>query len=178
MEHKGWKDIEGWLFDEEAELLIKYARDNNVVELGSYCGKSTVAMAGVAKQVMAVDTFDGRATTSQKPTLEEFMNNTKDLNVTIFKGTTTDMSELIKIKTDLLFIDADHSYEGVSSDFTLYFPKVKSKGYIILHDSYGENGEEEHTPWPGVTKFTKELMSDSRVKFVEKCRRCSVFQKL
>lgn len=178
---KGWKDIEGWLFDEEAQLLQKYARDVNVIELGSYCGKSTVAMAAVAKTVYAVDTFDGRATTSQKPTWDEFINNLEAcgvFNVIPKKGTTENEVIGAFATTGLLFIDAEHTYEAVKRDFDLYYPKVVTGGFIILHDSYGENGEEVATPWPGVTKFTKELYNDERVKFIEKCRRCSVFQKL
>ncbi|MBI2061846.1 MAG: class I SAM-dependent methyltransferase [Nitrospirae bacterium] len=35
---------------------------------------------------------------------------------------------------DLLFIDGDHSYEGVSRDFRLYSPLVRRGGLIVLHD--------------------------------------------
>jgi cephalosporin hydroxylase len=35
---------------------------------------------------------------------------------------------------DLLFIDGDHSYEGVKADFKLYQPLVASTGVIGLHD--------------------------------------------
>jgi hypothetical protein len=36
---------------------------------------------------------------------------------------------------DFLFIDGDHTYDAVSQDFELYFPKVKKGGLIFLHDS-------------------------------------------
>ena len=35
---------------------------------------------------------------------------------------------------DFLFIDGDHSYEGVKSDFELYSPLVRYGGIIALHD--------------------------------------------
>jgi len=35
---------------------------------------------------------------------------------------------------DLLFIDGDHSYEGVKKDFENYSPLVESGGYIIFDD--------------------------------------------
>ena len=35
---------------------------------------------------------------------------------------------------DLLFIDGDHSYNGVKSDFINYFPLVNSGGFIIFDD--------------------------------------------
>ena len=37
-------------------------------------------------------------------------------------------------KIDLLFIDGDHTYEGVKKDFALYSPLVKDGGTIIFHD--------------------------------------------
>lgn len=35
---------------------------------------------------------------------------------------------------DFLFIDGDHSYEGVARDFTVYRPLVRSGGVIGIHD--------------------------------------------
>jgi cephalosporin hydroxylase len=37
-------------------------------------------------------------------------------------------------KLDLLFIDGDHSYEGVKTDFETYAPLVHSGGIIAFHD--------------------------------------------
>ncbi len=35
---------------------------------------------------------------------------------------------------DLLFIDGDHSYEGVAADYRLYHPLVRPGGLIVFHD--------------------------------------------
>ncbi|GBD34509.1 hypothetical protein HRbin35_00234 [bacterium HR35] len=35
---------------------------------------------------------------------------------------------------DFLFIDGDHSYEGVKKDFEMYSPLVKKRGIIAFHD--------------------------------------------
>lgn len=37
-------------------------------------------------------------------------------------------------KIDFLFIDGDHSYEGVKKDFEMYGPLVRKGGMIALHD--------------------------------------------
>lgn len=37
-------------------------------------------------------------------------------------------------KIDLLFIDGDHTYEGVKKDFEMYAPYVNRGGIIALHD--------------------------------------------
>ncbi len=35
---------------------------------------------------------------------------------------------------DVLFIDGDHTYDGVKKDFTMYGPLVKKTGLIVFHD--------------------------------------------
>ncbi len=37
-------------------------------------------------------------------------------------------------KLDYLFIDGDHTYAGVQSDFQMYSPLVRSGGIVVFHD--------------------------------------------
>jgi len=58
-------------------------------------------------------------------------------------------------KLDLLFVDGDHSYKGVKSDFEMYKNLVKRGGVIAFHDiaaGYIINPE-----WAGVNKFWNEV---------------------
>jgi cephalosporin hydroxylase len=73
----------------------------------------------------------------------------------------------------LLFIDGDHSYEGVKADYDLYGPMVASDGMIAFHDivrdyktRYGINTESFAA---GVPRFWKEISrSDgTKLEFVE-----------
>ena len=41
---------------------------------------------------------------------------------------------------DFVFIDADHSYEGVSRDIEAWYPKVKAEGLLCGHD-YANPGD-------------------------------------
>ena len=46
-----------------------------------------------------------------------------------------DFAEVIQdSELDFIFIDGDHSYEGVSKDIKLWWPKVKSGGIFAGHD--------------------------------------------
>jgi predicted O-methyltransferase YrrM len=56
---------------------------------------------------------------------------------------------------DLLFIDGDHTYEGVRSDYAMFGPLVRPGGLIAFHDIV-------KTPWEGceVDRFWAELMKD------------------
>jgi len=37
-------------------------------------------------------------------------------------------------KVDFIFIDDDHSYEGIKNDFEMYSPLVRKGGIIAFHD--------------------------------------------
>jgi len=41
---------------------------------------------------------------------------------------------IAEMQIDFLFIDGDHSYEGVKKDFEMYSPMVRQGGIIALHD--------------------------------------------
>lgn len=70
------------------------------------------------------------------------------------------------IKIDVLFIDGDHSYEGVKTDFELYSNIMSDKGIIIIHDTdenyeetliVSEDAKKDHHRFDGPSKFIKEL---------------------
>jgi cephalosporin hydroxylase len=57
---------------------------------------------------------------------------------------------------DLLFIDGDHSYEGVEKDFADYAPLVRSGGLVAFHDIV-PGGPRKHGDPGGVPHFWPEL---------------------
>lgn len=48
---------------------------------------------------------------------------------------------------DLLFIDGDHSYDGVQRDVMAYLPLVRPGGYVALHDVCRQAGRPEVGAW-------------------------------
>ena len=52
---------------------------------------------------------------------------------------------------DFVFIDADHSYEGVRGDIELWLPKVKSGGLLCGHDY-------DSPTFPGVALAVKKML--------------------
>ena len=56
-------------------------------------------------------------------------------------------------KVDLLFIDGDHSYQGVKKDFKMSSPLVKLGALICLHDIIPG----EYNKVGGVPEFWKEI---------------------
>jgi predicted O-methyltransferase YrrM len=75
-------------------------------------------------------------------------------------------------KLDFLFIDADHSYEGVNKDFETYSSLVRRGGIVAFHDilPYEPNPSEPSTAAQtmGVDRFWQEIKSRySHSEFVE-----------
>ena len=60
-------------------------------------------------------------------------------------------------KFDLIFIDADHSYDAVKNDFKNYLPMLSKKGVMVMHDINFFN--------TGSKKFWDELKKNKNQKF-------------
>jgi predicted O-methyltransferase YrrM len=74
-------------------------------------------------------------------TYEKFKQNTKSYvnKIVEIRGFSFNVIDKIKILNepiDLLFVDGDHSYIGVKTDWDLYFPLLKKGSIVIFHD-YG-----------------------------------------
>jgi predicted O-methyltransferase YrrM len=65
-------------------------------------------------------------------------------------------------KLDLLFIDGDHTYDGVRKDYEMYAPLVAEGGLIAFHDIV-------HTEWANcnVDRFWRELTINKDCQRIE-----------
>lgn len=63
----------------------------------------------------------------------------------IHPSTSLAVAEWMQGPFDLVFIDAEHTYEGCSADIAAWWPKVKPGGILAGHD-YG------HRRYPGVAR--------------------------
>lgn len=151
------QDVRGWLTHEEGLALSELASGKAVLEIGSFCGLSTICMAQTAEIVHAVDPFDARATTHAGfgTTLEEFEWNTERHGVqdriTVHRGTSETL-RLPKQSIDLVFIDGNHSHESVLIDAKIAANVLRPGGLAAFHDY--QSGCD-----PGVDSAVEELIS-------------------
>lgn len=76
----------------------------------------------------------------------------------VFKMTSQKAAELVKDNSlDFVFVDGDHSYEGVKLDCILWMPKIRKGGIICGHDY-------NHERLPGVSKAVNELFNPKEIK--------------
>lgn len=145
------RDILGWLFPAEGRTLADLARGKRVLEIGSYCGLSTVCMGRTAQHVTAVDFFDGRGTPAPRDTFGEFMRNIerhglRDVVVARRPGEPLPLEEY-----DLIFIDGDHSYDAVTADIAFALPRLTEGGLLAFHDY-------RHPSHPGVAQAVQDIL--------------------
>lgn len=139
--------------------VLQLKKGNTAVEIGSYKGKSSLAMGLAAKQVGARvycidphEEFIGVAGGVFGPVdLKDKINSISefDLGDVLFPVCLSSVSvALIWDKPiDVLWIDGNHAYDFVSKDFNGFAPHVVPGGVIMLDDSHME----------GVAKLISEI---------------------
>ena len=127
-------EIPGWLHPEEGRALADLSKGKRVLEIGSYCGKSTVCIARSASSVTCVDYFDGRATPEPQSTFETFQASCKKYGVSD-KITLCHPDESIpQPGYDFIFIDGNHDREFVEKDIQKSLAVLNEGGLIAFHD--------------------------------------------
>lgn len=126
----------------ELLLLNKLARKTPeggaIVEIGSYLGASSLVMSRANKKatLYCIDTWNNDAMSEGHwDTMQAFSHNTRGCkNIVPVRMWSYEAADQVPDNIDLLFVDGDHSYDGVKKDIDLYFPKLKSGGVVAMHD--------------------------------------------
>ncbi|MFC4001979.1 class I SAM-dependent methyltransferase [Prauserella oleivorans] len=130
------------------------------VEIGSYCGKSTVFLAAAARAtggvVVTVDHHRGSEEhqpgweyhdpglvdphTGRLDTLGTFRRTIADAgledHVVAVVGRSPAVAALWRTPVDLLFIDGGHTEEAADADLTGWGPWVRHGGLLAIHDVF------------------------------------------
>jgi predicted O-methyltransferase YrrM len=99
-----------------------------------------------------VDTYPVMSANLQRLGLEEY--------VEIILQTSQEAARGWVRQIDMIFIDGDHSYEGVKSDWELFLPHMNPFTLVVFHDTIWEVGEvkeEYRREDMGVPRFVDEL---------------------
>lgn len=153
--------------EEELNYLAETASKSHcIVEIGSWKGRSTLALAcNTPGTVYAVDTWKGTEQQGDELEqhepgwlLEEFMRNTAEVNnIVICEGPSVVMAKRYAgITIDMIFIDGYHTYEGVRDDIVSWTPMLRPGGILCGHD---------YVPpyWEGLLQAVQELVPKFRV---------------
>ena len=161
-----WKRIRGWFSIEKAIVIQRYVRKlpaaSRLVELGSFEGRSSVALAAVMPRdsvLHCVDHFKGSMEHHDMGLdvgniFESFLGNIERFGVRgsirVLKSNTIDAArQFADDSVDLLLHDASHDFESVVADLQVWYPKLKTNGWLFC-DDYEEQ-------WKGVIEGVKHL---------------------
>lgn len=133
------------LTDEEKISLLHLSKSARgiFVEIGSYLGSSScfiaegIQQSGKKSRLFCIDTWRNDAMSEgNRDTYMKFLSNTKQYKNVIspLRGWSYEVAENFDKKVDFIFIDGDHSYEGVKKDIDLWIPKLNPNALVILHD--------------------------------------------
>jgi predicted O-methyltransferase YrrM len=143
---------EGYLTDREARFLCLLAAvpttAGEVLEIGSFKGNSTVVLAKSARlagddRIVAVDPLTSPAATDPslkgaESGLEEFRTNLRanhvEQVVEFHQMPSQDLARSWDRQIRLLWIDGDHTYTGVKTDFEMFSPFLSPGAIVAFHD--------------------------------------------
>lgn len=156
------KDLRGWNGDRPIfAFLINKTKPQTILEIGSWKGLSTITMAkacreyGIDAKIYAIDTWLGALEFRQNEKLfgndwdrmlkygypqvyYQFLSNLVHEKVAGMvepvPSTSYDAVNFVP-DAELIYVDGDHTYEGVLLDLKTYWSKLK-KGGIMFGDDY------------------------------------------
>ncbi len=165
-------EVKGFLAEDEAAALYKLAEQSSapILEVGSYCGKSTIYLGVAAKKnnnvVFAVDHHRGSeehqlgeeyhdpdlydSSVELMDTFKEFRKNMRkaDLDDTVVPivSTSAVAARTWNTPLDLVFIDGGHSFEAAHMDYRSWASQVRIGGHLVIHDLFPNPDEGGQAP--------------------------------
>lgn len=159
------RDIDSLCSLRELEYLQTVCSEKDVLEIGSYLGGSTIAIAQVAHSVIAVDWHRGGDTLGPRDTLGEFWNNIRRYgvadNVMVVIGTSSGVLPRLNSRVaDIAFIDACHSGRQPYLDMVNSWHCLGTRPELLVHDY--------HESWPAVVSAVGEMRKKFHMEVVDK----------
>lgn len=156
----------------ELLTIIKKKKPRIVLEIGSARGGTLFLFSKYAYEnaiIISIDLpkgpFGGGYSKNRVSIFKKFITNKQKMYLirdnSHLENTKNKLKKILgKNKIDFLFIDGDHTYEGVKIDFEQYSPLVKKGGIIAMHDIALHPKETKCE----VNKFWKELKNSYKYK--------------
>ena len=145
------ESLSGHLRKREAQFLASLPfllMKGDILEIGSFKGKSTIILAKAAKaagheKIYACDPLSLSCSTDPTDAVKEelpkiFYNNLQTYGVReqveFFQMRSDQLAETWDKPLKILWIDGDHTYTGVMNDITLFEKHLKPGAIVCFHD--------------------------------------------
>ncbi len=167
--------VKGFLDAREAQklylLALEAGKKGPCLEIGSYCGKSSVYLGTACRKNSTVlfsidhhtgseeqqpeqeyfdpDLFDKE--TGKVDTLKHFRKTISDFDlddvVIPIVGHSAVIGGAWQTPLSLIFIDGSHAYESVLSDYNVWAKNLIPGGYLLFHDIFSDPGKGGQAPY-------------------------------
>lgn len=177
-------DMQGWGDHPILTWAIERLHPKLVIEVGTWKGRSAIAMANRAKElnleceIVCIDTWLGSPEhwnhqnqsyysslkfKHGRPTIyETFLSNVISNHcedvitpLSLPSETAFFILEKVSARAQLIYIDAGHEYSSVLRDISLYWELLDDGGIMILDDYLG---------WQGVTRAVNEFAAEKGIQ--------------
>lgn len=168
-----YKSIEAMQHKTEFRQILQEVSEKNpevVMEIGTARGGTLYAWArylGSVSKIISLDLPHGEFGGGYSKKKAEFFQNFSDKELRCVRKDSHKESTFEEVKEELagdeidfLFIDGDHTYEGVKQDFEMYKPLVAENGIIAFHDIVDHPNE----PECNVDRFWSEIKEKYEVR--------------
>ena len=197
-----FNSVKGFLDHKEGICLYNYALNSSkkgpILEIGSYCGKSTIYIATAAKKysgcVYSVDHHSGSEEnqvgweyhdielfdeeTGRINSFPEFMRNLRKANlldtVVPIVSDSLLVSRYWKIPLSMVFIDGGHTMEAALNDFNNWKDKIIKGGILAIHDVFPNPDDGGRPPY----EIYRKALSEKNFKEVEAVKSLRLLEKL
>jgi MMP 1-O-methyltransferase len=150
---------------------VRYAARGPVLEIGSYCGKSTIYLAAAARQtgqlVVTVDHHRGSEENQpgweyHDPRLVDPAIGRMDTlpwlratlaaagvedDVVVVVGRSAAVARLWRMPLGMLFIDGGHTDQAATTDYESWAPWVAPGGVLAIHDVFPDPADGGQAPY-------------------------------
>ena len=197
-----FNSVKGFIDHNEGICLynhaLKSSKKGPILEIGSYCGKSTIYLATAAKEyngcVYSVDHHTGSEEnqvgweyhdielfdeeTGRINSFSEFMRNLRKANlldtVVPIVSDSSLVSRYWKIPLSMVFIDGGHTMEAAFNDFNNRKDKIIKGGILAIHDVFPNPDDGGRPPY----EIYRKALSEENFKEVEAVKSLRVLEKL
>lgn len=174
--------VDGWLTDGQAAMLADAAAacppDGDIVEIGSFRGKSTIVLARAAPEGAAIVAIDPHAGNDRGPHEIGGFADEAASDRRIFERNLATAGVIHRVRhvaqfsdqahsavhgtVDVLYIDGAHRYGPARADIRDWGARVADGGTMLIHDSFSS---------VGVTlAIIRELMFSGRFRYIGRSR--------
>jgi predicted O-methyltransferase YrrM len=148
-----------------------YARKGPILEIGTYCGKSTIYLAAAARVVgqLTITVDHHRGSEEHQPGWEYHdpglvdpavgrLDTLPALRATLAKagleddvvvivGRSRDVAALWRVPLGMVFIDGGHTDEAAQADYAAWAPHVAVGGALAIHDVFPDPADGGQAPY-------------------------------